>query len=206
MADPVVFPAETPTLETPLETYDEESAMSTATTMTRHTVTETPIGPVTIVRDDEGLTGLYFPGHWTRPDRSAFGPRASQGDGDFGDAVTQLAEYFDGRRREFGLPLTPHGPAEAQAAWRLIAQIPYGNTTTYGALASQLSAQLGGPVTARDFGWYVAHNPLSILIPCHRVVGVDGRLTGYAGGLKRKRHLLELEGAIQPAGQQQPLW
>lgn len=178
--------------------------MSTATTATRHTLAETPIGPVTIVRDDDGLTGLYFPGHWTRPDRSAFGPRTSRADAgfgdDFGDAVTQLAEYFEGRRREFDLPLTPHGTAEAQVAWRLIAQIPYGRTTTYGALASQF----GGPITPRDFGWYVAHNPLSILIPCHRVVAADGSLTGYAGGLKRKRHLLELEGAIPSADQ--PLW
>jgi methylated-DNA-[protein]-cysteine S-methyltransferase len=191
MADSVVFRA---------DTYYEESAMSTVTTATRNTLTETPIGSVTIVRDDDGLTGLYFPGHWTRPDRSAFGPRASQTDGGFDDAIAQLAEYFEGHRREFDLPLAPHGTAEALAAWRLIARIPYGSTTTYGALASQL----GGQITPRDFGGYVAHNPLSILVPCHRVVGADGSLTGYAGGLKRKRHLLELEGAIQPADQ--PLW
>lgn len=175
--------------------------MNSVTTTTWHIVTETPIGPVTIVRDDEGLTGLYFPGHWTRPDRSAFGPRVTEaGEHGFDAAITQLEEYFGGRRREFGLPLTPRGSAEAQTAWRLIARIPYGSTTTYGVLASQL----GGGITARDFGWYVAHNPLSILIPCHRVVGADGSLTGYAGGLKRKRHLLELEGAIGPADQ--PLW
>jgi methylated-DNA-[protein]-cysteine S-methyltransferase len=173
--------------------------MSTTTTATRHILAETPIGPVTIVRDDDGLSGLYFPGHGTRPDRSAFGPKASQSDDGFGDVVAQLAEYFEGRRREFDLPLALHGTAEAQHAWRLIAQIPYGATTTYGALASQL----GGQITPRDFGWYVAHNPLSILIPCHRVIGADGSLTGYAGGLARKRHLLELEGAI-PA--EQTLW
>jgi methylated-DNA-[protein]-cysteine S-methyltransferase len=87
--------------------------MSTATTATRHILTETPIGPVTIVCDDDGLSGLYFPGHWTRPDRSAFGPRASQSDDGFGDVVAQLAEYLEGRRREFDLPLAPHGTAEA---------------------------------------------------------------------------------------------
>lgn len=173
--------------------------MSTATTATRHILAETPIGPVTIVGDDDGLNGLYFPGHWTRPDRSAFGPRASQSGDGFGDVVAQLAEYFEGRRREFDLPLNPHGTAEARQAWRLITQIPYGTTTTYGALASQL----GGQITPRDFGWYVGHNPLSVLIPCHRVIGADGSLTGYAGGLARKRHLLELEGAI-PA--EQTLW
>ena len=173
--------------------------MSTVTTTTRHIVTETSIGPLTIVRDDEGITGVYFPGHWTRPDRKAFGPRADDAEG-FGEAIGQLNEYLAGRHREFALPLTPHGNARAQAAWRLIAQIPYGSTTTYGVLASKL----GGQTTPRDFGWYVGHNPLSIIIPCHRVIGADGSLTGYAGGLERKRHLLELEGAIPPADQ--PLW
>ena len=180
---------------------NEESIMSTATTSTRHIVTETPIGPLTLVRDDGGLTGLYFRGHWTRPDRSAFGPRVEQSDDHgFVEAITQLTEYLAGRRREFDLPLTPHGSVEAQAVWRLISEIPYGGTTTYGTLASQL----GGQATPRDVGSHVARNPLSILIPCHRVVGADGSLTGYAGGLKRKRHLLELEGAIQPADE--PLW
>jgi methylated-DNA-[protein]-cysteine S-methyltransferase len=175
--------------------------MSTATTTTRHIVTETSIGPLTIVRDDEGITGVYFSGHWTRPDRKAFGPQAAaDGAEGFGEAIEQLNEYLAGRRREFDLPLAPHGSAQAQAAWRLIARIPYGSTTTYGALASEL----GGETTPRDFGWYVGHNPLSIIIPCHRVIGADGSLTGYAGGLQRKRHLLELEGAIPPADQ--PLW
>jgi methylated-DNA-[protein]-cysteine S-methyltransferase len=181
---------------------NEESTMSTATTTsTRHIIIESPLGPLTLVREDDGLTGLYFRGHWTRPDRSAFGPRVGQSDDHgFDEAVAQLAEYLAGRRREFDLPLIPHGSAEAHAVWRLIAEIPYGGTTTYGTLASQLGSQ----ATPRDVGWYVAHNPLSILIPCHRVVGADGSLTGYAGGLKRKRHLLELEGAIQPADE--PLW
>jgi methylated-DNA-[protein]-cysteine S-methyltransferase len=187
--------------------------MSTATTTTRHIVTETSIGPLTIVRDNAGLTGVYFPGHWTRPDRKTFGPRAEADDtesfdggfdGGFGEAIEQLNEYLAGDRREFNLPLAPRGGAQAQAAWRLIARIPYGSTTTYGALASALTSEVGGETTPRDFGWYVGHNPLSIIIPCHRVVGADGSLTGYAGGLQRKRHLLELEGAIQPADQ--PLW
>jgi methylated-DNA-[protein]-cysteine S-methyltransferase len=175
--------------------------MNTATSTTRHIVAETAIGLLTIVRADEGLTGVYFPGHWTRPDRTAFGPQVATGDDEvLGNAVRQLTEYLDGRRREFGLPLSAHGDERAQAAWRLIAKIPYGQTTTYGALASEL----GGQVTARGFGWYVGHNPLSVIVPCHRVVGADGSLTGYAGGLERKRRLLELEGAIQPADQ--PLW
>jgi methylated-DNA-[protein]-cysteine S-methyltransferase len=170
--------------------------MSTAMSTTRHIVTETPIGPLTIVRDDEALTGVYFPRHWTRPDPTTFGPRASaESTEGFSDAIEQLNEYLAGRRREFDLPLAPHGDERAQAAWRLIARIQYGRTTTYGALAGELEGQ----TTARTFGWYVAHNPLSIVIPCHRVMGADGSLTGYAGGLQRKRRLLELEGAIAPA-------
>jgi methylated-DNA-[protein]-cysteine S-methyltransferase len=190
--------------------------MGTATATVRHICTETAIGSLTIVRDDAGFTGVYFPGHWTRPERAAFGPRAEagagpragSGSGDFGDLLGQLEEYLAGRRREFDLPLAPRGDERAQAAWRLIARIPYGSTSTYGALAKQFASEFtgkpGGQITARDFGWHVAHNPLSILIPCHRVVGADGSLTGYAGGLRRKRQLLELEGAIPPADQ--PLW
>lgn len=143
---------------------------------------------------------MYFPGHWTRPDRSAFGARADPDSaGGFSDAIGQLNEYLAGRRREFDLPLSPQGDERAQAAWRLIARIPYGSTMTYGALAGQLDSEFGGQTTARDSGRYVAHNPLSIIVPCHRVIGADGGLTGYAGGLERKRHLLELEGAIPPA-------
>jgi methylated-DNA-[protein]-cysteine S-methyltransferase len=167
-----------------------------ATTPARHIVTGTPIGPLTVVRDDEGLTGVYFSGHWTRPDQSAFGPRAEAGDTrSFEETVAQLNEYLNGRRREFELPLAPHGDERAKAAWQLIARVPYGSTATYGSLASAL----GSGVTARQVGWYVGHNPLSIIIPCHRIIGADGSLTGYAGGLERKRHLLELEGAIQAA-------
>jgi methylated-DNA-[protein]-cysteine S-methyltransferase len=178
--------------------------MRTATATARHIITETAIGSLTIVRDDAGFSGVYFPGHWTRPDRAAFGSRAEPGSGDFGDLLSQLDECLAGRRREFGLPLAPRGDERAQAAWRLIARIPHGSTSTYGALAREFASEPGGEMTARDFGWYVAHNPLSIIVPCHRVIGADGTLTGYAGGLRRKRHLLELEGAIPPADQ--PLW
>ena len=109
--------------------------------------------------------------------------------------ITQLGEYLAGERREFDLPLTPHGDPAAQQVWKLLAEIPYGQTTTYG----ELARQAGGDVTPKEVGGFVGANPLSILIPCHRVVGSAGQLTGYAGGLARKQHLLELEGAI-PAG------
>jgi methylated-DNA-[protein]-cysteine S-methyltransferase len=170
--------------------------MSTVSPSTRHVVIGSPVGPLTVVRDDNGITGLYFPRHWTRPDPATFGPRVEpDGDHGFDEAITQLNEYFAGERREFGLPLAPHGGFAAQQVWKLLAAIPYGQTTTYGELAKRL----GGDLTPKEVGGFVGANPLSIIIPCHRVVGSTGKLTGYAGGLKRKRHLLELEGAI-PAG------
>jgi methylated-DNA-[protein]-cysteine S-methyltransferase len=177
--------------------------MSTAapTTSTRHVVVDSPIGPLTLVRDDEGLTGLYYPGHWTRPDRNSFGPRvAASDDHGFDEAVIQLREYFAGEREDFDLPLNPRGSDTARQVWRLLAEIPYGQTTTYG----ELARKVGGGVDPRDIGGFVGDNPLSILIACHRVVGSTGKLTGYAGGLDRKRYLLELENAI-PASPQ-TLW
>jgi methylated-DNA-[protein]-cysteine S-methyltransferase len=178
------------------------TAAATATaTPARHIVTSSPIGELTIVRDREGLTGLYFPGHWTRPDPASFGPRVDPaGDDGFDEVITQLREYFAGQRGEFGVPLHPAGSELARRVWRLLTGIPCGQTTTYGALARQV----GQGVSAQEIGALVGHNPLSILIPCHRVVGSTGKLTGYAGGLDRKRRLLELERAI-PA-QTAPLW
>jgi methylated-DNA-[protein]-cysteine S-methyltransferase len=169
--------------------------MSTAATTisTRHVIVDSPIGPLTLVRDNDGLTGLYYPGHWTRPDRNSFGPRVeSSNDHGFDEAIAQLSEYFAGERRHFDLPLNPRGSDQARQVWRLLAEIPYGQTTTYGALADDV----GGGVDARDIGGFVGANPLSIFIACHRVVGSTGKLTGYAGGLDRKRYLLELEKAI----------
>ena len=177
--------------------------MSTAapTTSTRHVVVDSPIGPLTLVRDDEGLTGLYYPGHWTRPDRNSFGPRvAASDDHGFDEAVIQLREYFAGEREDFDLPLNPRGSDTARQVWQLLAEIPYGQTTTYG----ELARKVGAGVDPRDIGGFVGDNPLSILIACHRVVGSTGKLTGYAGGLDRKRYLLELENAI-PASPQ-TLW
>jgi methylated-DNA-[protein]-cysteine S-methyltransferase len=175
-----------------------------ATTSTRHVIIDSPIGPLTLVRDDgddSGLTGLYYPGHWTRPDRNSFGPRVeSSNDHGFDEAIAQLSEYFAGERQNFDLPLNPRGSDQARQVWQLLAEIPYGQTTTYGALAGKI----GGGVNARDIGGVVGDNPLSIFIPCHRVVGSTGKLTGYAGGLDRKRYLLQLEKAIPAAPQ--TLW
>lgn len=175
--------------------------MSTMTATTRHVVIDSPIGPLTLVRDNDGLTGLYYPGHWTNPDEAGFGPRVDPTDDHgFYDAITQLNEYFAGKRRDFDLPLNPVGSQRARKLWQLLSEIPYGQTTTYGALARRI----GDGVSARAIGGFVGHNPLSIFIPCHRVVGSTGKLTGYAGGLDRKQYLLELEKAIPVAPQ--ALW
>ena len=132
------------------------------------------------------LTGLYFPHHWYRPSPATFGPRTGQG---FEDVTRQLGEYLDGTRTEFDLSLDARGSDFQRSVWELIAEIPYGHTTSYGDLARRL----GGDADPRDVGAAVGRNPLSILIPCHRVVGSTGKLTGYAGGLTRKRALLDLE-------------
>jgi methylated-DNA-[protein]-cysteine S-methyltransferase len=153
-----------------------------------HTTTDSPIGELTIVASDGVLSGIYFPGHWHMPAPEVFGTRSERG---FEQARQQLSEYFAGERTEFELATTSAGDEFQRRAWALIDRIPYGQTSTYGEMAQEL----GDAVLARDIGAAVGRNPLSIVIPCHRVVGKDGKLTGYAGGLERKRFLLELEGA-----------
>jgi methylated-DNA-[protein]-cysteine S-methyltransferase len=153
-----------------------------------HALLATSLGELTVVRDDGALTGLYFPRHWPRPDRAAFGPRADTG---FEDVARQLGEYLAGDRSTFELPLKANGTDFDRRVWELIAEIPYGQTTTYGDLARDL----GAGTDPRDVGGAVGRNPLSIVIPCHRVIGSTGKLTGYAGGLERKRTLLQIEHA-----------
>jgi len=160
----------------------------TATDTTVNTTVDSPIGELTLVADDGRLTGVYFPHHWYRPDPAAFGGRSATG---FDEAERQLAEYFAGRRQRFDLPLDARGDEFSRRVWELIDRIPYGHTITYGDLAREL----GGQVLAKDVGAAVGRNPLSVVVPCHRVVGKGGKLTGYAGGLARKRFLLGMEGA-----------
>jgi methylated-DNA-[protein]-cysteine S-methyltransferase len=132
------------------------------------------------------MRGLYFPQHWYRPDPATFGPRVEEG---FEEAEHQLVEYLKGRRRTFDLNLAVHGAPLQRRVWDLIRLIPYGTTVAYGELATRI----GDGVTAQQVGAAVGRNPLSIIVACHRVVGRNGKLTGYAGGLARKRHLLDLE-------------
>ena len=153
-----------------------------------HTTTDSPIGELTLVASDGVLSGIYFPGHWHMPAREVFGTPSERG---FEQTRQQLSEYFTGERTEFELVTAISGDEFQWRVWALIDRIPYGQTTTYGEMAQEL----GDAVLARDVGAAVGRNPLSIVTPCHRVVGKDGKLTGYAGGLERKRFLLELEGA-----------
>lgn len=167
--------------------------------MTRtHTTVETPIGGLTLVAEGGALAGVYYPGHWTRPDRATFGERT---DGSaFDEVERQLAEYFAGERTTFALSTALHGDGFQRRVWDRLAEIPYGETTTYG----EIARELGDVTLARAVGGAVGHNPLSVIVPCHRVVGKDGTLTGYAGGLERKRFLLQLEGAPVVAARPAP--
>lgn len=161
---------------------------STAATST-YAVVDSPIGPLTLVGSDGALTGLYLDAQRYRPDEAAFG---RPDDAAFTAAREQLAEYFAGTRTTFDLPLAPRGTPFQRRVWAGLATIPYGRTWSY----AQLTAALGAdPTRTRAVGSANGRNPLSIVVPCHRVIGSDGRLVGYAGGLERKRFLLDLEGA-----------
>jgi methylated-DNA-[protein]-cysteine S-methyltransferase len=162
---------------------------------TSHTTIDTQMGDLTLVAADGVLTGVYYPGHWTNPDRTTFGPRSDEG---FDEVERQFGEYLAGERTAFELRTSATGDTFQQRVWALLNRIPYGETTTYG----EIARELGDPALARMVGRAVGSNPLSVIVPCHRVVGRDGSLTGYAGGLERKRFLLELEGlpvAAEPA-------
>jgi len=150
-----------------------------------HTTIRSSLGDLTVVARGGTVTGVYFPHHWHMPDRAGWGQYQDDG---FDHVRGQLGEYLGGERREFDLPVETAGSPFQEDVWRLIARIPYGTTTSYGELAKEL-----GGVTAQEVGAAVGRNPVSIIIPCHRVVGASGGLTGYAGGLNRKRTLLDLE-------------
>jgi methylated-DNA-[protein]-cysteine S-methyltransferase len=159
-----------------------ESLQST----TSHTTIESPLGDLTVVARGAELVGLYFPHHWYRPDQATFGP---EGDAGTMEVRRQLDQYFGGARQSFELPLAAQGDGLQQRVWALIDRVPYGQTATYGALAQELD----DGTTPQEVGAAVGRNPLSILVPCHRIVGSSGKLVGYAGGLQRKQFLLNLE-------------
>ncbi len=155
---------------------------------------ESPVGTLTVTGCDEAVTGLWLEG------QKYFGSTMEPGMTPvelpvFDQLRAWLAQYFAGGKPEFLPPLQPEGTPFRQAIWQKMLEIPYGQTTTYRELTKSMNAQSDHPTSARAVGGAVGHNPISILIPCHRVVGADGSLTGYAGGLERKIQLLRLEGA-----------
>lgn len=149
-------------------------------------IVPSPVGPLTLTQEDQALTGLHFGEH---PQQGAEGPTPL-----LEEAARQLEEYFAGQRKEFSLPLAPKGTEFQLRVWQALLQIPYGETRSYG----ELAAMVGNPKACRAVGGANHRNPLSILIPCHRVVGTKGSLTGYAGGLSVKEFLLKLETRERP--------
>ena len=156
----------------------------------QHTVVESPYGALTLVARDGVLSGLYMTGQRHRPAEESFGERVAATEEPFPEVVRQLAAYFAGELTDFDLPLAPTGSAFQHAVWAQLTKIGYGETASYG----QIAARLGKTNAAsRAVGLANGSNPIPIVIPCHRVIGANGTLTGYAGGLPRKQLLLDLE-------------
>jgi len=151
---------------------------------------DSPLGRMLLVANDDGLTGVYF-------DRQKYHPRLESGwrhdarHAPLHQAQRELAEYFAGERRRFDIALAPEGTPFQRAVWKAISMVGFGKTITYGALAQRA----GFSGSARAAGAATGRNPIGIIVPCHRIVGSNGSLTGYAGGLERKRALLALEDA-----------
>ncbi len=158
------------------------------------TTVASPVGELTLVADRSGtLTGLRLPDARHRPpdDPAWIRDRAP-----FRAAVEQLGAYFAGDRRDFDLELSPAGTEFQLAVWQELRAIPYGRTASYG----ELAGRIGRPRAVRAVGLANGRNPIAVIVPCHRVIGADGSLTGYGGGLPTKRHLLQLEGATAAPG------
>lgn len=152
-----------------------------------YTTVDSPVGELLLSGDGDGLAGLWFPSG-SRARRAAPGWRRD--DAAFAAVAEQLDEYWAHERTAFDLPLRMHGTEFERAVWQKLREIPYGETTSYGELALSLGLTGHG---ARAVGRANGHNPIAIIVPCHRVIGADGSLTGFGGGLERKRLLLELE-------------
>ena len=151
-----------------------------------HTTVDSPVGPLTLVSADGVLSGLYLDRQRYRPPIETFG----EPDGTpFGQVMDQLAEYFAGKRSEFSVPVNLSGTGFQRTVWTALRDIPYGETVSYG----ELAARIGRPAAARAVGLANGKNPIGIIVPCHRVVGADGSLTGYGGGIERKHYLLAHE-------------
>ncbi len=158
---------------------------------TIYTTFDSPLGPLLATGDGHALTRLDMQAA-RRP--VAIGAAWRHDDAAFEELRSQLHEYFAGRRRTFELALAPAGSAFERRVWSALLEVPYGETSSYG----ELARRIGAPGAARAVGLANGRNPIAVIIPCHRVIGSDGSLTGYGGGLARKRLLLDLEAGVLP--------
>ena len=154
-----------------------------------HTTITSPIGELLLLSDGVALRSLWMQ---DGPRPLPPDPAWKQDDGPFDQVIAQLKQYFEGRRTAFDLPLVLDGTPFQQRVWAALQTIPYGTTISYG----ELAARIGRPGASRAVGLANGRNPVSVIVPCHRIIGADGSLTGYGGGLERKRLLLWLEGAV----------
>ncbi|MEO3822992.1 methylated-DNA--[protein]-cysteine S-methyltransferase [Actinomadura sp. B10D3] len=154
-----------------------------------HVVIDSPVGPLTLVETDGALSGLYMEMQRHRPPAETFGAPGDPESEPFATVAEQLAAYFAGELTAFDTPLRLHGTPFQQRVWDALQEIPYGETTTYG----ELAVEIGSPSASRAVGLANGRNPVGVIVPCHRVVGSTGSLTGYGGGLDRKRYLLDFE-------------
>lgn len=160
--------------------------------MTVHLRTDSPVGPLRLTTDGDHLTGVYFAEHRHAPDDLGQEVPRDEAPAVLTEAADQLGEYFAGERTDFDLPLAASGSDFQQRVWARLREIPYGRTWSYGELAQAV----GQPGAARAVGLANGRNPISIVVPCHRVVGSDGSITGYGGGVERKQVLLDLERGV----------
>lgn len=160
--------------------------------MIRYRRIPTPLGTLFATAVGDSLTGLYYEGGRHAPQISPGWVEDPEA-GPLAECARQLADYFAGRRQRFDLPTAPGGTPFQMRVWNEIARIPFGETISY----AELARRAGAPGCARAAGAATGRNPLSIVVPCHRVIASGGALTGYAGGLERKARLLEIEGALQ---------
>jgi len=159
----------------------------------RYDIVDSPIGRLLLTGSAQALTGLYM---LDGGKHSVTVPTGVRRAGGFPDATAQLAEYFAGERTQFDLPLAPRGSEFQIAVWTQLTLIPFGQTASYGEVALALGKSL---VASRAVGLANGRNPISVIVPCHRVIGADGSMTGYGGGIDRKEWLLRHEGVLDPA-------
>lgn len=162
-----------------------------------HVLIDSPIGPLQLATSNVGISGIYMhdPSHPPRPEELGVELPSPTEHPLLNHCASELAQYFAGQRTSFSVPLDAHGSEFQHRVWNMLVSIPFGQSRSYG----ELAADLGDVKLTRAVGSANGRNPISIIVPCHRVIGADGSLTGYAGGLERKLFLLRLEGILPPA-------